>query len=356
MSVLPRPTTAYLPAEDVLLSRKDFRELALRRDDGRCVLCGAPATEVHHLLERRLFPEGGYRLGNAASVCGECHRRCERTEISVEELRAASGIVIKVLPEEFYPEEIYTKWGDPVLPNGQRMRGPLFQDPSVQRILREGGMLDRYTERVKYPRTFHVPWSPGEDDDRVLPDLAPFVGRRVIVTRKLDGENSTLYSDGFLHARSLDSAPHPTQSRARATAAILGPQLPLGWRLVCENLQGTHTIHYRHLPGYLVLLSIWNERNECLSWEETVEWAALLELPTAPVLYDGPFDEALLRGLHTPLDEQGDEAEGWVMRLAEAFAYRDFSRSAAKWVRPGHVPEQARSWRRGPITENEVTG
>ena len=59
-----------LPAEDELLSRDDFRELTFQRDGHRCVLCGAPAQDAHHIIERRLFPDGGYYLGNGASVCG----------------------------------------------------------------------------------------------------------------------------------------------------------------------------------------------------------------------------------------------------------------------------------------------
>ena len=79
-----------------------------------------------------------------------------------------------------------------------------------------------------------------------------------------------------------------------------------------------------------------------------------LPLPTVPVLYDGPFDETILRRLHTQTDENGDEAEGWVMRVADAFAYRDFPRSVAKMARAGHVAEHAQHWRRGPIIENEL--
>ena len=61
-------------------------------------------------------------------------------------------------------------------------------------------------ESYKYPRTFHLPWSPGvASDDKVIESLDAFVGREVVVTEKMDGENSSLYSNGHIHARSMDS-------------------------------------------------------------------------------------------------------------------------------------------------------
>lgn len=56
--------------------------------------------------------------------------------------------------------------------------------------------------RTHYPRTAHLPWSPGATSDDVrIADLSGLTGREVVVTEKLDGENTTLYADG-LHARS----------------------------------------------------------------------------------------------------------------------------------------------------------
>jgi hypothetical protein len=58
---------------------------------------------------------------------------------------------------------------------------------------------------TKYPRTFHLPWSLGAtSDDKVVPSVSHFEGRQVVVTEKMDGENTTLYRD-HIHARSLDS-------------------------------------------------------------------------------------------------------------------------------------------------------
>ena len=70
--------------------------------------------------------------------------------------------------------------------------------------------------RTHYPRTPHLPWSPGATSDDVrVGDLSGLTGRDVVVTEKLDGENTTLYRDG-LHARSLDSGHHPSRAWVKA--------------------------------------------------------------------------------------------------------------------------------------------
>lgn len=44
-------------------------------------------------------------------------------------------------------------------------------------------------ERTKYPKTYHLSFSPNlQNDDRMLPSEKVFEGKTVIVTEKLDGE------------------------------------------------------------------------------------------------------------------------------------------------------------------------
>lgn len=94
------------------LGRDAFREGVFARDGHACVLCGAPAQDAHHIIERRLWPDGGYYLDNGASVCGPCHLRCETTEVSVETLRAACGIRTILVPPDLYTDRLYDKWGN----------------------------------------------------------------------------------------------------------------------------------------------------------------------------------------------------------------------------------------------------
>jgi hypothetical protein len=138
--------------------------------------------------------------------------------------------------------------------------------------------------RTHYPRTPHLPWSPGvaPDDVRAI-DLTGLADRDVVVTEKLDGENTTLYPDG-LHARSLESAHHPSRAWVKSLHGRIAHRIPAGWRICGENLFARHSLAYDDLPSWFVVFSVWaGER--CLDWDGTVRFARRLGLPTPPVLW-----------------------------------------------------------------------
>lgn len=120
-----------------LLTRTQFSEGVLKRDKHTCVFCSKPATSAHHIIERKLFKDGGYYLDNGASVCDEHHWNCEKTDFSVEEVRKACKIVNVVIPEHFNPELSYDKWGNVMLENGMREKGEMFELENVQKILKD---------------------------------------------------------------------------------------------------------------------------------------------------------------------------------------------------------------------------
>lgn len=194
-----------------LLTRNEFREGCLERDNHKCVVCGETQDlSVHHIIERRLWKDGGYYMDNGATLCERHHIQAETTELSCEEVREYAKIDKVILPEDYYGDHRYTKWGDVILPNGRRMRGPLFEDDSVSKILKD--YLHLYTDYVKYPRTWHLPWSQGKTkDDKTLANCEHFQGKRVIVTEKMDGENCTIYKN-YIHARSIDGRDHWSRS------------------------------------------------------------------------------------------------------------------------------------------------
>lgn len=328
----------------MLLTREQFRTLVFARDKGKCVLCGASAVDAHHIIERRLWPDGGYYLDNGASVCSACHYKCETTEVSVEVVRNAAKVKTVAVPPGFLSTAPMTKWGDPLLPNGQRMRGPLFHEESVQKVLAAGKVLHMYTPYVKYPRTFHLPWSRGAaDDDKILSNVEHFRGREVVVTEKMDGENTTAYADGHIHARSIDSK--STSDRAwvlRYLSTEVCPNLPDGWRVCGENLWARHSIAYDALPTYFMAFSLWTSENVCLSWVDTLEYLGVLGVSSVPVLARGRFEDVDFKAIEKGLDFS--KTEGYVVRLADAFNYSDFAHSVAKFVRPNHVTTD-KHWR-----------
>lgn len=329
-----------------LLTRDGFREAVLSRDGHACVVCREPARDAHHVLDRDLFEDGGYYLANGATLCSRHHLDAETTRLSVEDVRRAARIAEPAIPPQLEAGQRVDKWGNPVLPNGTRMRGPMFDRPGVRRALEASGALALVTDRCKYPRTPHAPSSPGGTaDDTRLRDMSAFAGRRVVGTVKMDGENSTLYRDG-LHARSIDGRSHPSRDWLKSFHAGVAGDIPEGWRVVVENMYAVHSIRYDTLPSYAVGLSVWDAANACLGWDDTLEWLRLLGIVPARVVFDGTFDEATFRRLALP-----DGEEGTVWRLADPFPYAAFGRSVAKVVRAGHVATDAH-WMHGPVVPN----
>lgn len=202
--------------------------------------------------------------------------------------------------------------------------------------------------RVKYPRTPHLPWSPGfTSDDLRSRSVAHFEGKEVVVTEKMDGENTSLYSDGC-HARSINSNKHSSREWVRSLQGEIGYLLPEGWRLCGENLFARHSIPYEGLDSYFLLFSIW-DNNRCLSWDDTVEWSELLGVESVPVLYRGVFDTESIKALSINEGRQ----EGYVVRLADSFDYEAFGQSVAKWVRPNHVQTDSH-WMHSVVTPNKL--
>lgn len=130
-----------LPAEGQLLSREAFKTAVFARAGGTCVFCSRPAVDPHHILERKLFPDGGYYLGNGAAVCDEHHWECETTALSVEQVRQAAGIREAVLPPGFARDVVYDKWGNQVLEGGVRVAGLMAADDGMRKALQQGGYL-----------------------------------------------------------------------------------------------------------------------------------------------------------------------------------------------------------------------
>lgn len=324
-----------------LLTRDAFRETVLARLDGRCCVpgCGEQAGDAHHLLNRNLFKAanefGGYYESNGSGLCAGHHLDAEETRLSVEDLREWCGIVDPVLPEHLAADTGYDTWGNPVLDDGTRLPGELFYTEQCQKALRS--VLHLFpTPYVKYPRTLHLPWSPGlSSDDRVQRDLSALeTTEEVVVTLKMDGEATTFYGNGHSHARSVTSSPHPSRDHVRALAATAGTQLPFGWRVCGENVKAVHSIEYHDLPAHFLVYSIW-DRDRCLSWAETTEWAELLDLVTVPVIYRGPMlDEKGLASVFAPYAEAH---EGYVVRAAGEFRLAEFQSHVAKFVRSSHV-------------------
>lgn len=101
----------FLPDPANLLTREEFKAKTLARFAGRCCLCPEPAVDAHHILDRKLFADGGYYFDNSAPLCPKCHLAAERSEVSVESIRQACGIEKPILVPGLFPGRQYDKWG-----------------------------------------------------------------------------------------------------------------------------------------------------------------------------------------------------------------------------------------------------
>lgn len=324
--------------------RDQFTAAVLGLLSGRCCVpgCDASAVDAHHILNRNLFVDGGYDVANGAPVCGSHHLDAERTVLAATDLRAWSGHTRTLLPAHLDPTLVYDTWGNVVHPDGTRSPGEMFFGDAAQTALKAGGVRHLFDLRARYPRTMHLPDSPGRSsDDKIIGSLAGLTGVELVVTEKLDGGNVTWMTDAF-YARSLDSNAHPSQNYAKAMWAARRYDIPTGWRVSGEDLYARRSVAYDDLPAYFVVFGVWDHTNTLLSWDDTAEWAGLLDLPVAPVLYRGADLRAARAAWATLLD--AERSEGFVVRDAGPIPASEFTTRVAKWVRPDHVRTSA-DWR-----------
>lgn len=190
-------------------------------------------------------------------------------------------------------------------------------------------------DRFSYPRTFHLPWSPGAtSDDKIIRSANQFANQIVVVTEKRDGENTTLYPDGYVHARSIDGTGKEYQSWIIRKWREVCYQLDDGYHICGENLFARHSIAYDKLKSFFEVFGVY-KGDLCLNWTDTKLFASILGLDMVPVLYVGLWDEKYIRELCEAMVADGKE--GLVVRNTDSFRTADFSLNVAKYVRANHV-------------------
>lgn len=204
-------------------------------------------------------------------------------------------------------------------------------------------------EKFKYPRTYHFDFSPGmTSDDKVLMSYDNFIVKEIVITEKMDGENTSLYND-FMHARSIDSGYHASRTWIKNFHASIAHLIPDGYRICGENLYAKHSIHYTDLRSYFYGFSMW-EMDYCLPWDQTLYWFNLLGITPVPTIYRGEFDIDMIKNLAKNFDT--NKSEGFVVRPTAGFFMEDFNESVAKWVRPGHVDDTDEHWMHKEVVKN----
>lgn len=207
------------------------------------------------------------------------------------------------------------------------------------------------TSQGKYPSTPHLPFSPGvNSDDVLLSDCAHLLQADVVVTEKLDGGNCCI-KGGEVYARThAQPATHASFSAIKELVRSF-PYIPDDLEIFGENMSAVHSISYGNLTSYFYIFaarrgSLW------LSWDEVVELASQLGVPTVPVVFQGQFQspgqlqDYLVRWAKD-FSEVGEAVtpEGFVVRRTSSFQDTAFSEHIAKYVRANHLQTDY-SWKR----------
>lgn len=202
----------------------------------------------------------------------------------------------------------------------------------------------------KYGRTFHLPTSPGAtSDDKIMSSLDGLMAEDLVVTEKMDGENTTIHASGS-HARSPDSRYHPSRDWLKAFAAGISPYLAEGERIVGENLYARHSVAYEALTSYFLGFA-WIIGNEVQTWDLTQARFEELGIQPVPMLYRGPYRPSLFDDLAQALDLT--KQEGFVARIAGSFMESDMPRRVGKYVREGHVQSETH-WMKAELIPNRL--
>lgn len=359
-----------------LLSREAFQEQCLARDDHECIVpyCGAEVDgeehgDVHHIVERSLWDDGGYYMRNGASVCSAHHMEAEANAIP---------------PQQFW------YWLDvqPLTPYGMNWNvdkwGESFETPPHAEL----------REYPKYPSTGHLPFSPEWDGTRVdHTDLDQFTGIPLVATYKMDGSNAMLVKDTEdpVRARNGSHAKHQSfdMLKDQYWEKNVYEALDDHTQVFGEWLYAKHSIHYgcdgccpEEDEGPAFWESVWHDQykvtpedtyfqifgvfntkyNLWLSWPEVEQTALDLGFATVPVhgvnwpweTDDGHefYEDYGLRGWAEEAVRDGHE--GLIMRNYNGFHYGQFTDYMAKYVREGHVQPNEEHWSHREIKRNHT--
>lgn len=212
----------------------------------------------------------------------------------------------------------------------------------------------------KYPRTPHLPWSPGNtSDDKVSDSVDTLIGINITITEKLDGSNTAITKNGVYGRSHVDFTRNQWDAKSWEIWNIINRDINDDVYIFGEGMYGIHSIEYSSLESYFYIFGI-RDNNIWISWEEVDEYSYLLDLPTVPVLFKGIVNsEKELKDLTESLIKKqsklGGPIEGIVVRNAEMFHNDDFSKNVMKWVRKGHVQtgiHWTRNWKKASIKNN----
>jgi len=228
-----------------LLSRQQFNCLSLQRDNHKCLFCDdTESLDIHHIIDRSLFPNGGYYLENASTLCPRHHLFAEKGVLSCDQIRKKAKIDCICLPEGYSILNNYDKWGNIM------------------------------TELIKYPRTKHLPGSSiQKGDSKKVVSFEEIKGKHIVIEEKIDGANTGIsftpdcdlklqcrghYLEGKGDWPEFD----PFKSWANTWKDQLFDILSDRYIMYGEWMSGFHSIYYDLLPHWFMEFDIYDKENK----------------------------------------------------------------------------------------------
>jgi hypothetical protein len=214
----------------------------------------------------------------------------------------------------------------------------------------------------KYPRTYHLPFSPGcTSDDKRLKNVYSFLNMPVIVTEKIDGSNVCMTSEAVFARSHVGPPTHSSFDLAKQLHSMIKTEIPQGVSIFGEYAFAKHSIEYNSLPGYFMVFGVRDDTNGFwFSWYGVEEMVIALGIPTVPVLFSGNFktEKELVNQINLEMSTVSTvgapEKEGVVVRRIDAFSCEKFSESVTKYVRANHV-QTDEHWLNQKIVRNRLT-
>lgn len=209
----------------------------------------------------------------------------------------------------------------------------------------------------KYPRTYHLPYSPGTtSDDRIAKSIDSILNIDIIITEKLDGSNTAITKEGVYGRSHAELTKNPWDVKSWDLWNIIKNDLSEDVFLFGEGMYGIHSIEYSNLDSYFYIFGV-RDNNIWIPWDSVEEYSYILDIPTVPVLYKGIVsNEKELRDIVDDLVSKpsilGGLREGIVVRNSDMFHNDDFSLNVFKWVRKGHVQTDehwTRNWKKAKL-------
>ena len=214
----------------------------------------------------------------------------------------------------------------------------------------------------KYPRTYHLPWSPGttSDDKKLSGDWFKYYeGKEIVITEKLDGENQAVnHYDVFARSHGAPTRSPWSRNMWDKDGLLwqIKDKIAENETVYGENLFGEHSIKYDKLTAYWHIFAV-TDGKVWYSWDDVCTVADILKQPHVPELWRGKIEtegqlwKLINEFVHQP-EVYGPQREGCVIRIADEFPFEDFSKFVCKWVRPNHVQtgeHWTKNWKRAKL-------